>query len=363
MTEHHKKGTEEKEKSEDADIEKTAETEEDLDEIVEEETEEFKDTKAEEEEELDKEVKGEAEPEITGIDVDEQKEESAEIQAEIPKPRDIEINVTNIQGIKDELKKIEDFKPKILQIEEAKDQLNKVKVFPKGKIYVIGHRGASGYEPENTLRSINRAIELGVDAVEIDVHLSKDGEPMIIHDDTLERTTNGFGRVDQTNYRGLKNLDAGKGEKIPTLQEVINICRDKCKVIIELKGEKTDKAVAHCIRRNHFYNDCYVISFWHNMVKRIKKIDPKINTGVLIVGHPTRAYRLAKDANADLLMMNYKFVSKKLVEQAQENRMDVFVWNIDKKEELKDIVDMGVNGICSNKPDVVIGYLKELIEQ
>lgn len=196
---------------------------------------------------------------------------------------------------------------------------------------IIGHRGAAHYEPENTLLSISKAIELGVDAVEIDVHLSKDNELVVIHDETLERTTNGFGKVNETNFSALRNLNAGKGEKIPYLQEVINQTKDKVKLIIELKAQKTEKKVVELIKKNKLHDKCYVISFWHNMVKKVKTLDPNIKTGVLFVGHPVKPYRLAKDAKADGLFLNYKFISKKLVEKAHKMNTKVYVWNIDNK--------------------------------
>ena len=112
---------------------------------------------------------------------------------------------------------------------------------------VIAHRGASYFEPENTLRSFRRAVEMGADRVEVDVRLSKDNKLVVIHDPRVDRTTNGTGRVKDMTLQELKSLDAGKGEKIPTLQEVIDALKDT-KLVIEMKipgieeklSEKTD---------------------------------------------------------------------------------------------------------------------------
>src|ERR1700691_2371330 len=92
---------------------------------------------------------------------------------------------------------------------------------------VIAHRGASGYEPENTLASFKKALEIGVDGIELDVHLSKDGNVMVIHDSWVNRTTNGIGRVENKTLKELQKLDAGNGEKIPTLQEVLDVINRK----------------------------------------------------------------------------------------------------------------------------------------
>ena len=102
---------------------------------------------------------------------------------------------------------------------------------------IMGHRGAPNLEPENTLLSISRAFEIGVDAVEIDVHLTKDNEIVVIHDATVDRTTNGTGPVCGYTLEVIKKLDAGKGQPIPTLQEVIDFSEGKLKLVIEFKEE------------------------------------------------------------------------------------------------------------------------------
>lgn len=106
---------------------------------------------------------------------------------------------------------------------------------------LMGHRGAKALEPENTLLSIKRALEIGVDAVEIDVHLTKDQEIVVIHDSTVDRTTNRTGPVGSYTLEDIRKLDAGKGEKIPTLVEVIGLTKGKAKLVIELKEKGTEE--------------------------------------------------------------------------------------------------------------------------
>ncbi|HID15455.1 MAG TPA: glycerophosphodiester phosphodiesterase, partial [Candidatus Atribacteria bacterium] len=115
----------------------------------------------------------------------------------------------------------------------------------KNKFLVVAHRGASAYEPENTLRAIRRAIEIGADVVEIDVRLTKDGYPVVIHDETVDRTTNGSGLVNEFSLDELRKLDAGKGEKIPLLSEVLDLVAGKINVFIEIK---VDEAVIPSLR-------------------------------------------------------------------------------------------------------------------
>ena len=220
---------------------------------------------------------------------------------------------------------------------------------------IMGHRGAAALEPENTLRSIERAVEIGVDAVEVDVRLSKDRELVVIHDSTVDRTTNGSGPVSGYSLDGLRKLDAGGGQTIPTLQEVMELVGHKVKLVIELKEEETERMVVELIKRNNVEDNVYVISFWHELVKTVKVLESCIKTGVLLVGCPVDTC-VASQASADALVMKYNFVNRHFVEMVHKDGLQVFVWNIDDPHLLKPYVDMGVDGIGSNDPRVLVEY-------
>jgi len=220
---------------------------------------------------------------------------------------------------------------------------------------IMGHRGAAALEPENTLLSIGRAIEIGVNAVEIDVHLSKDKEIVVIHDSTVDRTTDGTGPVCSFTVDELKKLDAGKGQRIPTLQEVIDFIGNKVDLVIELKEGETVESVFQLIKRNNIEDSVYVISFWHRLVKTIKEMDSHIKTGVLFVGCPVDT-SIATQASADALVMNYSFTDMKFVQTAHKENLKVVVWNIDKRNLIKPYADMGVDGIGTNDPRVLCEY-------
>ena len=222
---------------------------------------------------------------------------------------------------------------------------------------IIGHRGAAALEPENTLLSIKRAIDIGVDAIEIDVHLSKDKELVVIHDATVDRTTNGTGPVSGYSVQEIKRLDAGKGEAIPTLQEVIDLIDKRVMLIIELKEEGTEGSVVDLLGRNNLFDKSCVISFWHRLVKTVKAMDSRIKTGVLLVGSPVDAC-VATQASADTLVMKYTFVDRELVEMAHEKGLKVFIWNIDDRDLLRPYVDMGVDAIGTNDPRVLVEYFR-----
>ena len=222
---------------------------------------------------------------------------------------------------------------------------------------IMGHRGAAALEPENTLLSIARAMEIGVDAVEIDVRLSKDKEIIVIHDSTVDRTTNGTGPVSSYALKEIKKLDAGKGETIPTLDEVIDLIGNKVRLIIELKQEGTERKVVELIKRNNLDDNVYVISFWHRLVKMVKEMESRIKTGVLLVGCPVDAC-IATHASSDALVMKYTFVNRKFVEIAHKEGLKVFIWNIDDRDLLKPYADMRVDGIGSNDPRVLVEYFR-----
>ena len=220
---------------------------------------------------------------------------------------------------------------------------------------IMGHRGAAALEPENTLLSIERAMEIGVDAVEIDVHMSKDEQLVVIHDSTVDRTTDGTGLVGSYTLKEIKALDAGKGETIPTLQEVVDLINNKVTLVIELKEEGTEKRVVDLVRKNNVEDNVYVISFWHRLVKTVKEMDRGIKTGVLLVGCPVDAC-IATQASADALVMKYTFINTEFVKIAHEGGLKVFVWNIDEPDLVKPHADMGVDGMGSNDPRVLVEY-------
>jgi glycerophosphoryl diester phosphodiesterase len=223
---------------------------------------------------------------------------------------------------------------------------------------IIGHRGAAALEPENTLLSIKRAMDIGVDAVEIDVHLSKDKELVVIHDATVDRTTSGTGPVSSYTVQEIKRLDAGKGEAIPTLQEVINLIDKRVMLIIELKEEGTERSVVDLIAKNNLFDKVCVISFWHRLVKTVKEMDNRIKTGVLLVGSPVDTC-IATHASADALVMKYTFVDREFVEIVHKTGLKVFIWNIDDRDLLKPYVGMGVDAIGTNDPRVLVEYFRK----
>jgi len=222
----------------------------------------------------------------------------------------------------------------------------------------IGHRGASGYEPENTLISFEKAINLNADGIELDVHLSSDGELVVIHDETIDRTTNGKGAVNDFTLKELKNFHSSKNQEIPTLIEVFDLVHRRCFINIELKGIGTAKPVNDLI--NHYIsikkweiNDFLISSFDWNMLEEFQLLNPKIRIGVLTEESIAAALAFAKKINAFSIHPDYRLVTKENVALIQENGFKVFPWTVNSEDAIHEIKSLNVNGIISNFPDKI----------
>jgi len=220
----------------------------------------------------------------------------------------------------------------------------------------IGHRGAMGYEPENTLLSFQKALKLGVDAVELDVYCCKTGELVVIHDDKVDRTTNGEGYVVEKTFAELRSFDAGKGQKIPTLEEVLDLIDKKAAVVIELKGINTagpvSKTLKKYIQERSWSADLFWISsFNHYELREFHNLYPEIKIGALITGIPLGYAEFAEKLGAKSLNLCVEFVNQEFVDSAHQRGMKVFVWTVNDPEEIKRIKALGVDGIFSNFPD------------
>jgi glycerophosphoryl diester phosphodiesterase len=226
-------------------------------------------------------------------------------------------------------------------------------------ITIVGHRGAPATEPENTLRSFARALDLGVAAVELDVQLTRDGLLAVIHDDTLDRTTNGRGPVQDRTLEELHSLDAGRGEPVPSLEAVFDLVRGRAHLMVEMKHPEAAAALRRFFQERQAFAAAQVISFWHPALKALKEAEPRLSTGALMVGCPADPVGLARAAGADTLVLNYRYVDRELVEAAHRQEIKVVVWNIDDPEILSPYLAMQPDGICTNRPREIIEYVRK----
>jgi glycerophosphoryl diester phosphodiesterase len=225
---------------------------------------------------------------------------------------------------------------------------------------IIGHRGSPADEPENTLRSFRRALAVGVAAVELDVQLTKDGRLIVIHDETLDRTTNGRGPVRDFTLAELKKLDAGRGEPLPSLEEVFDLVQRQAHLMVELKQPEAAGALLDFFQARQAFDFATIISFWHPAVKALKEAEPRLDAGVLMVGCPADPVGLARAARAGTLALNFRYVNRELVDAAHQQGIKVMVWNIDDPETLQPYLAMNLDAICTNRPGEIIHLCKTL---
>ncbi len=227
------------------------------------------------------------------------------------------------------------------------------------KFLVIGHRGAAGHAPENTLLSVRKALALGVDAVEVDVYFV-DGELVVIHDDTLERTTNGIGPVCDHSFDDLRALDAGDGEQIPTLREVFETVDRKAMVNIELKGPKTAgpsvALIEEFVRDAGWPRDSFLVSsFEQEELRRAREADARVRRGLLSSSRwSANTLETARELEAWSLNLALKPAGAEAVSEAHRQGLKVFVYTVNSAQQAIDLELMDVNGVFTDYPDIIL---------
>ena len=224
------------------------------------------------------------------------------------------------------------------------------------KLLKIGHRGAKGHLPENTLVSIQKALDLGVDGIEIDVHVCKSGELVVFHDFTLDRMTNGKGEIKDFTLIELKRLKVVKDFQIPTLEEVLDMIDKKCFINIELKGLVTVVAtisiIENYINNKHWkYSDFIVSSFQHQLLESLYKLNKQIPIGVLTDTNVGEAIQIAKHIKAVSIHPDYTMLTQSNVKQLKGEGFKVLTWTVNKKEAIDRVIRYKVDGIISDFPD------------
>lgn len=217
----------------------------------------------------------------------------------------------------------------------------------------IGHRGARAYEPENTIRSFKKAIEIGVDAVELDVRKTKDGQLVVIHDADVKRTTGGKGLVSELALKEIKGFSTEKGEKIPTLKEALDFLDKKVKVLIELKEAGVEEEVLALVHENGLKKNVIVTSFLEEALRKVRELDKDVATGLIYARHKN-PLKAALELKAQYLVAFYRFTHTANVQKAHENSLKVIVWTVNTPEEVAEMAKKGVDGIASDKPDILM---------
>ena len=241
-------------------------------------------------------------------------------------------------------------------------------------MWIIGHRGASGVAPENTLTAFRRAAELGAQYIETDLQLSRDARPVAIHDDTLQRTTDGRGPVSARTLEELRRLDAGSwfrggsggerfaGERIPTVEEVLAFGREHdVGLYLEMKAPSATGAELAVVAAVHSSGDLFrtnVISFDLGVLEKLRNIEPMLVLGYLFSKRSPDAVARAVGAGARIVLPRADRVTPELVAEAKRNDLKVVTWTVNDPKQMKALIDMGVDGIMTDYPDRLVALVR-----
>jgi len=249
-------------------------------------------------------------------------------------------------------------------------------------VWVIGHRGASGVAPENTLAAFRRAAELGARYIETDLQLSRDGRLVVLHDDTLQRTTDGRGRVSAKTLDQLRRLDAGSwfrrpgaprqrfprgaspkrvagapfaGERIPTIEELLAFSREHdIGLYLEMKaprGRGAEEAVVAAVLAAGALARSNVICFDLRVLERVREIEPALPLGYLFSRRSPHAVARAVDVGARTVLPHARRLTPKLVAEAKRHDLKVVTWTVNDPKQMKEFIALGVDGIMTDYPD------------
>lgn len=229
----------------------------------------------------------------------------------------------------------------------------------------IGHRGAAGVAPENTLPAFQKAVQVGLDMAELDVQLTKDQQLVVIHDQDLSRVAGCSAKVKDLTLRELKELEVGSwwdeeyvGEQVPTLAEVIEVVKGELKLNIELKPGLEDPSlvieqVVDLLQEKNFIDQVIVSSFNHQLVKQVKELNPNLTTAVLMAACSINPVAVIDWANADGLHLEQAVVNKKVVTEVKAAGYFINAWTVNKLEIIEQFRQLGVTGIITDYPDLM----------
>jgi glycerophosphoryl diester phosphodiesterase len=224
------------------------------------------------------------------------------------------------------------------------------------KPLVIGHRGAMGHETENTLASIQKALDLGVDMIEIDVFKISTGEVVVFHDKTVDRLTNGPGNIEEYNISDLSRLTLDGGHKIPMLQDVLKLIDNKVALNIELKGDNTADKVNHTIdfytkSRGWSPENFIISSFNWEELRVMRKLNDSVAIAILTEDNPLDALAIGKELNAVAINPYFENLDADVVMKIKDAGFKIYTWTVNEPEDIAEMKNLGVDGIITNFPE------------
>ncbi len=226
------------------------------------------------------------------------------------------------------------------------------------KVLVIGHRGACGYYPENTILSLSKAIEMGVDAVEFDVRMTRDGVLVLFHDEKLDRLLKQSGYLREKTYSYISRFTI-RGEKIPTLEEALQFLRDKnVKIVIEIKEPDTVERILDVVKKSGIDKSRILFVSFHHEILHIPKSE-NYSVGAIFVCRPRSLRSMFSDFVPDVVLPRQDMLDPGLVREAHDMNVLVGTWVVNDERDLDRVVRLGVDMVASDYPDRIIKALRQ----
>ncbi len=224
-------------------------------------------------------------------------------------------------------------------------------------VLIIAHRGFSGKYPENTMLAFRKAIEIGAAGIELDVHETSDGKLVVMHDGDVKRTTNGKGFISKMSLEEFQKLDAGQGEHPPLLEDVIVLCKEHGTFLnIEIKARGIQEKIASLVKKHDYVGHVLLSSFLHDQLSAFKKIDPKFQIAALI---PDLAAKIVMKVITKLFPVDainpfHTACTQSFMDAAKAKNYSIYTWTVDDVHIAKKLAALGVTGIITNRPDLMI---------
>ena len=215
----------------------------------------------------------------------------------------------------------------------------------------IGHRGAGGHAPENTLDAIERGIALHAHLVEFDVRATSDGQLVLLHDATLDRTTNGHGLIADQLWRDVRQVIGGDGQPLPLLADALRVASGRTGVIIEIKAERIAKQICRTVREVQFSGPVIYTSFLHDELLAVRRENPQAQTMALIEAVPVNRTAFATDAQAIHVGVAFEVLTPSFLKSLHDRSLRVFVYTVNEPADIQRAKAMGVDGIISDYPE------------
>jgi glycerophosphoryl diester phosphodiesterase len=226
---------------------------------------------------------------------------------------------------------------------------------------VISHAACGGHAPPNTLAGVRKAIELGADGIEIDLQASSDGVPVLMHDLTVDRTTNGSGAVAELAVEELRKLDAGGGEPVPTIDEVLEITNGKVLLVMEIKQPGIEPLLADAVHKSNALRSVMAWSFFPQAIEGMRLAEPRIPCGLLVSREALANWPETRERALTLGVQAVSVfapgINRELARDCQLSGLSLYTWTPDTEAEIAKLIELGVDGICTNYPDRALNLL------